>query len=199
MDAIVASGFEAGGHRGAFLRRAEDSLIGTMSLVPQVVDAVKVPVIAAGGIADARGVMAALALGAEGVQIGTAFLASEESGANPLHRAALRGPAARDTGLTRGFSGRLARGIRNRLMEELNRDGTPTLPYPSAARADQECCRRRLSRRAVRPDAALGRTECGTIDQPGCRCIPALADREGYRRCQYRSLRTHRNAGAFPG
>ena len=130
LDAVVASGFEAGGHRGAFLRRAEDSLIGTMSLVPQVADAVKVPVIAAGGIADARGVIAALALGAEGVQIGTAFLASEESGANPLHRAALRGPAARDTGLTRGFSGRLARGIRNRLMAELNRDGTPTLPYP---------------------------------------------------------------------
>ena len=86
VDAIVASGFEAGGHRGSFLRRAEDSLIGTMSLVPQVVDAVKVPVIAAGGIADARGVIAALALGAEGVQIGTAFLASEESGANPVHR-----------------------------------------------------------------------------------------------------------------
>jgi nitronate monooxygenase len=130
LDAIVASGFEAGGHRGAFLGRAEDSLIGTMSLVPQVVDAVEVPVIAAGGIADARGVIAALALGAEGVQIGTAFLASEESGANPLHRAALRGPAARDTGLTRGFSGRLARGIRNKLMEELNREGTLILPYP---------------------------------------------------------------------
>ena len=130
VDAIVASGFEAGGHRGSFLRRAEDSLIGTMSLVPQVVDAVEVPVIAAGGIADARGVIAALALGAEGVQIGTAFLASEESGANPLHRAALHGPEAKETGLTRGFSGRLARGIRNTLMEELNRPGTPILPYP---------------------------------------------------------------------
>ena len=130
VDAIVASGFESGGHRGSFLRRAEDSLIGTMSLVPQVVDAVKVPVIAAGGIADARGVNAALALGALGVQIGTAFLASEESGANAVHRAALRGPEARETGLTRGFTGRLARGIRNRLLEGLNRDGTPRLPYP---------------------------------------------------------------------
>jgi nitronate monooxygenase len=130
VDAIVASGFEAGGHRGSFLQRAEDSLIGTMSLVPQVVDAVEVPVIAAGGIADARGVVAALALGAEGVQIGTAFLASEESGASPLHRAALRGAEARETGLTRGFTGRLARGLRNTLMGELNRPGAPILPYP---------------------------------------------------------------------
>ena len=130
VDAIVASGFEAGGHRGSFLQRAEDSLIGTMSLVPQVVDAVEVPVIAAGGIADARGVVAALALGAEGIQIGTAFLASEESGASPLHRAALRGAEARETGLTRGFTGRLARGLRNTLMGELNRPGAPILPYP---------------------------------------------------------------------
>ena len=130
VDAIVASGFEAGGHRGSFLRRSEDSLTGTLALVPRVVDAVEVPVIAAGGIGDARGVVAALALGAEGVQIGTAFLASEESGAGPLHRAALRGPAADHTGLTRGFTGRLARGIHNGIMEALNRDGTPILPYP---------------------------------------------------------------------
>jgi nitronate monooxygenase len=130
VDAVVASGFEAGGHRGSFLRPAEDSLMGTMSLVPRVVDAVGVPVIAAGGIADARGVLAALALGAEGVQMGTVFLGCEESGANRLHREALRGPEAADTGLTRGFTGRLGRGIRNRLMEELNRNGTSVLPYP---------------------------------------------------------------------
>ena len=130
VDAIVASGFEAGGHRGSFLRPAEDSLIGTMSLVPQVVDRVAVPVIAAGGIGDARGVTAALALGAEGVQLGTAFLISEDSGASRLHREALLGPNAGHTGLTRGFTGRLARGIRNRLMEELNREGTAILPYP---------------------------------------------------------------------
>jgi nitronate monooxygenase len=130
VDAIVASGFEAGGHRGSFLRPAEDSLIGTMSLVPQVVDRVEVPVIAAGGIGDARGVTAALALGAEGVQLGTAFLISEDSGASRLHREALLGPNAGHTGLTRGFTGRLARGIRNRLMEELNREGTAVLPYP---------------------------------------------------------------------
>src|SRR3989442_15216503 len=89
VDAIVASGFEAGGHRGSFLRPAEDSLMGTLSLVPQVRDIVDVPVIAAGGITDARGVIAALALGAEAVQIGTAFLACDESGAGRLHREAL--------------------------------------------------------------------------------------------------------------
>ena len=130
VDAIAASGFEAGGHRGSFLRPAEDSLTGTLSLVPQVVDAVDVPVIAAGGIGDARGVMAVLALGAEGVQIGTAFLACEESGASRLHREALRGQDAGHTGLTRGFTGRLARGIRNRLMEEFNRKEAEILPYP---------------------------------------------------------------------
>jgi nitronate monooxygenase len=130
VDAIIASGFEAGGHRGSFLRPAEDSLTGTLSLVPQIRDIVEVPVVAAGGIGDARGVIAALALGAEGVQIGTAFLACEESGASRLHREALRGPDAGHTGLTRGFTGRLARGIRNRLMEELNRSGIELLPYP---------------------------------------------------------------------
>jgi nitronate monooxygenase len=130
MDAIVASGFEAGGHRGSFLRPAEDSLTGTLSLVPQVADAVDVPVIAAGGIADARGVIAALALGAEAVQMGTAFLGCEESGAGRLHRAALMGEQAGHTALTKGFTGRLARGIHNRLLDELNRPGTEILPYP---------------------------------------------------------------------
>jgi nitronate monooxygenase len=130
VDAIVASGFEAGGHRGSFLRAAEDSLTGTLSLVPQVVDFVDVPVIAAGGIGDARGVVAALALGADAVQMGTAFLACEESGASRLHREALRGRKAGYTALTKGFTGRLARGIHNRLMEELNPKGTEVLPYP---------------------------------------------------------------------
>src|SRR5579862_1126740 len=130
VNAIVASGFEAGGHRGSFLRSAEDSLTGTFSLVPQIVDIVDVPVIAAGGIADARGVVAALALGADGVQLGTAFLACEESGASRLHREALLGKHAGHTALTRAFTGRLARGIHNRLMEELNRNGTEILPYP---------------------------------------------------------------------
>jgi nitronate monooxygenase len=130
VDAVTASGFEAGGHRGSFLQAAEDSLTGTMSLVPQIVDIVDVPVIAAGGISDGRGVVAALALGAEAVQMGTVFLACEESGASRLHRETLLAKKAGHTGLTKGFTGRLARGIRNRLMEELNRTGTEILPYP---------------------------------------------------------------------
>jgi nitronate monooxygenase len=129
VNAIVASGFEAG-HRGSFLRPAEDSLTGTLSLVPQVVDIVDVPVIAAGGIGDARGVIAALALGAEAVQMGTVFLACEESGASRLHRETLRRRNAGQTALTRGFTGRLARAIHNRVMEDLDRNGTEILPYP---------------------------------------------------------------------
>ena len=130
VDAIVASGFEAGGHRGSFLRAAEDSLMGTLSLIPQVVDVVDVPVIAAGGIGDARGAIAALALGAQAIQMGTAFLACEESGASRVHREALRGREAGNTALTKGFTGRLGRGIHNRLMEELDRKETEILPYP---------------------------------------------------------------------
>jgi nitronate monooxygenase len=130
VDVVAASGFESGGHRGSFLRPSEESLTGTFSLVPQVVDSVSVPVVAAGGIADARGVVAAFALGAEGVQIGTAFLACEESGASPLHRNALLSGNARRTGLTRGFTGRLARGLHNQLLEELNGPGVEILPYP---------------------------------------------------------------------
>jgi nitronate monooxygenase len=130
VDAVVGSGFEAGGHRGSFLRPSEDSLTGTLSLIPQVVDSVHVPVIAAGGIGDARGVVAALALGAEAVQMGTVFLACEESGASRLHRETLRRRDAKHTALTKGFTGRLARGIRNHLMEDLNRAETEILPYP---------------------------------------------------------------------
>jgi nitronate monooxygenase len=130
VDVVAASGFEAGGHRGSFLQPSEDSLTGTMALVPQVVDTVKLPVVAAGGIGDARGIVAAFALGAEGVQMGTAFLACEESGANPLHRNALLNGQAKQTALTRGFTGRLARGIKNRLLDELNRKDIEILPYP---------------------------------------------------------------------
>jgi nitronate monooxygenase len=130
VDVIVASGFEAGGHRGSFLLSSEESLTGTFSLVPQIADAVSVPVIAAGGIGDARGIAAAFALGAEGVQIGTAFLACEESGASAIHRDVILGGKARRTGLTRGFTGRLARGVHNQLLAELNRPGIEILPYP---------------------------------------------------------------------
>src|SRR5260221_157426 len=101
VDAIVASGFEAGGHRGSFLRAAEDSLTGTLSLVPQIVDNVDVPVIAAGGIGDVRGVVSALGLGAEGGQIGTEVLASAESGAHPRHRQAFKGKNDRPTALSK--------------------------------------------------------------------------------------------------
>jgi len=130
VDVIAASGFEAGGHRGSFLRASEDSLTGTFSLVPQVADLVSAPVVAAGGIADARGIVAALVLGAEGVQIGTAFLACEESGASLGHRQALLGGKAGHTALTRGFTGRLARGIRNQLLDTMNAPGANILPYP---------------------------------------------------------------------
>ena len=130
VDVVVASGFEAGGHRGSFLRSAEDSLTGTISLVPQVVDAVRIPVVAAGGIADARGIAAAFALGAEGVQMGTVFLACEESGATALHREAILTGKANRTSLTRGFTGRLARGIQNQVLGEMNRPGVAILPYP---------------------------------------------------------------------
>ncbi len=130
VDVIVASGFEAGGHRGSFLRASEDSLTGTFSLVPQVVDVVSAPVVAAGGIADARGILAAFALGAEGVQIGTAFLACEESGASQQHRQALLSEKAGKTALTRGFTGRLGRAIKNRLLETMNVPGVEILPYP---------------------------------------------------------------------
>lgn len=130
VDVIAASGFEAGGHRGSFLLPSEDSLTGTMALVPQVVDAVRLPVVAAGGIGDARGIVAAFALGAEGVQMGTVFLACEESGASILHREALLSGQAKQTALTRGFTGRLARGIKNRLLDELNQGDVEVLPYP---------------------------------------------------------------------
>ncbi|MGC1906747.1 MAG: nitronate monooxygenase [Candidatus Acidiferrum sp.] len=150
VDVIVASGFEAGGHRGSFLRAAEDSLTGTLSLVPQIADKVKVPVIAAGGIADARGVVAALALGAEGVQMGTVFLACDESRASLLHRQALRGKKAGHTALTKGFTGRLARGIHNRLLQELNQEGTAILPYP---------LQRSLLKNLAIPAEAAGRSD----------------------------------------
>ena len=130
VDVIVASGMEAGGHRVSFLRPAERSLTGTFALIPQIVDRVRAPVIAAGGIADGRGVAAALALGAQGVQIGTAFLACDESGTSDLHRRALFSEAAKTTTLTRAFSGRLARGIHNRFVDDWAERDDEILPYP---------------------------------------------------------------------
>jgi nitronate monooxygenase len=126
VDVIVASGLEAGGHRPSFLRPAEESLMGTFSLVQTTAAVVKAPIVAAGGIATGRGIAGAFALGAEAAQVGTAFLATEESNTNRLHREALFSARAKDTVLTRNFSGRLARGIRNPFAE---RTEAP-LPYP---------------------------------------------------------------------
>ncbi|MBB1246528.1 nitronate monooxygenase [Streptomyces durbertensis] len=130
VDAVVASGSDAGGHRGSFLRPVRESLVGTFALVPQVVDAVSVPVVAAGGVADARGVAAAFALGADAVQVGTGFLATRESGAGVLHKRALADPSARHTVLTRLFSGRPARGIPNGFVTELADHEAAVPPYP---------------------------------------------------------------------
>lgn len=135
VDAIIAQGLEAGGHRGMFLSGDLNTQMGTFALLPQIVKGVKIPVIAAGGIADAQGVAAALALGAAGVQIGTAYLLCAEAGTSAVHRAALKSPAARLTALTNIYSGRPARGIVNRLMRELGpmSPAAPAFPLATAA------------------------------------------------------------------
>ncbi|HKU90960.1 MAG TPA: nitronate monooxygenase [Steroidobacteraceae bacterium] len=130
VDAIVATGFEAGGHRVSFLMEPEDCLTGTLALVPQVVDTVKAPVIAAGGMADGRGIAAALELGASAAQIGTAFLACEESNAAPLHRDKLFSVDARRTTLTRAFTGRLARSVHNGFIDAMRGQQAVLAPYP---------------------------------------------------------------------
>lgn len=130
VDAVVATGAEAAGHRVSFLRPAERSLVGTFALVPQVVDAVGVPVIAAGGIADRRGVAAAFALGASGVQVGTAFLRTRQSAATEAHRRAIASAGDTGTVLTRAMTGRLARGIPNRAVREIEASGV-IAPFPA--------------------------------------------------------------------
>jgi nitronate monooxygenase len=133
VDGVIAQGYEAGGHRGGFLGSAEGALIGTMALVPQLVDALDLPVIAAGGIADARGVAAAQALGAAAVTVGTAFLLVDECPLSPAYRAALQTATDTDSTLTRAFSGRLARGLANRVTRELDGSPLPAFPQPNAA------------------------------------------------------------------
>jgi nitronate monooxygenase len=130
VDLIIASGFEAGGHRPSFLASAESSLTGTFVLVQIIREKVKIPVIAAGGIADSRGIIAALTLGASGVQIGTAFLATEESNIPQIHRDFLFSDAARHTTLTKAFTGRLGRGIVNRLIKDTAGKENQLLPFP---------------------------------------------------------------------
>ncbi len=136
-DAIIAQGFEAGGHRGVFLTDDIATQLGTFALVPQVVDAVKVPVIATGGITDARGIVAAFALGAAAVQIGTAYLFTPQARLPAPHAAALRGPDADKTALTNLFTGRPARGIVNRLMREVGpiSEAAPAFPLAGGALA----------------------------------------------------------------
>lgn len=131
VDAIIAQGAEAGGHRGTFNGDYRQALIGTLALVPQVVDAVSVPVIAAGGIMDARGIVACLALGASAVQMGTAFLGCAETPIGKAWRDSLKNAAADDTTVTEAMSGKPARGLRNRYIEDIEALGEPLLPYPA--------------------------------------------------------------------
>ena len=134
VDAVIAQGVEAGGHRGMFLTDDLTTQVGTLALVRQLVKTIDRPVIAAGGIADAQGVAAAMALGAAGVQIGTAYLLCPEATTSALHRQALKSEAARHTALTNLFTGRPARGIVNRLMRELGPIGpAPAFPLATAA------------------------------------------------------------------
>jgi nitronate monooxygenase len=168
VDAIIAQGLEAGGHRGHFLSEDLTAQAGTIALLPQIVRAVNLPVIAAGGIADARGVAAAMALGAAGVQVGTAYLLCPEATTSAVHRAALKSETAGHTALTNLFSGRPARGIMNRLMRELG-------PISAAAPAFP------LATAALAPLRAKAESQgCGDFsplwsgqDASGCREVPA--------------------------
>lgn len=135
VDAVIAQGLEAGGHRGSFLTADMTTQLGIFALLPQVLGAVKVPVIAAGGVADARGVAALLGMGAAGVQAGTAFLLCPEATTSAVHRTALKSPQAVHTALTNLFSGRPARGIVNRIIRDLGpiSDAAPAFPLASGA------------------------------------------------------------------
>ena len=130
VDAIVASGFESGGHRPSFLDQAELSTMGTFALIQLIKDKVKIPVVAAGGIANGRGIAGAFKLGADAVQIGTAFLATEESGALPIHKEFLFSDAAKSTTLSRAYTGRLGRGITTKITRDVLAATDKTLPFP---------------------------------------------------------------------
>jgi nitronate monooxygenase len=135
VDAVIAQGLEAGGHRGIFLSDDLTKQVGTLALLPQIVKAVKIPVIAAGGIVDAKTVAAAMGLGAVGVQVGTAYLLCPEATTSAVHRAALKSEAARHTALTNIFSGAPARGIMNRIMSELGPISPVAPAFPLASTA----------------------------------------------------------------
>jgi nitronate monooxygenase len=168
VDAIIAQGLEAGGHRGSFLEFDLTAQAGTLALVRQVVRAVKLPVIAAGGIADERGVAAAMALGAAGVQVGTAYLLCPEASTSPVLRAALKSEASRRTVLTNIFSGRPARGMVNRLTRELGPMNDCAPPYPLAAAAIAPLRAKAESRGSGDFTLLL----CGQ-NASGCREVPA--------------------------
>jgi len=168
VDAVIAQGSEAGGHRGTFLSGDVSTQAGTFALLPQIVSAVGVPVIAAGGIADAAGVRAALGLGASAAQVGTAYLLCPEATTGALHRAALQSDAARETALTRLFSGRPARGIVNRLMRELGAMNpvAPAFPHASDALAPLR------AKAEAAGDGGFSPLWCGQ-NATGCAQIPA--------------------------
>lgn len=170
VDAVIAQGYEAGGHRGHFLSDGLDGALGTVALVRRLVQAVRVPVIACGGIADAPGVAAALALGAAGVQVGTAYLLCPEATTSAVHRAALQGDAAHCTAFTNLISGRPARGIVNRLMRELGPMNpiAPAFPLAAAAVAPLRAHAERAGRGDFSP---LWAGQNAT----GCKPIPAGA------------------------
>jgi nitronate monooxygenase len=168
VDAVIAQGIEAGGHRGIFLSEDLTTQVGTFALLPQVVAAVKVPVIAAGGIADAAGVRAALALGATAAQVGTAFLICDEAITSPVYRSALKSPEARHTALTNLFTGRPARGIVNRLMRELGPMNPAAPAFPLAGTALVPLRDKALARGL--PD--FTQLWCGQ-NPTGCREVPA--------------------------
>jgi nitronate monooxygenase len=130
LDFIIAQGMEAGGHRGTFLHVPEQVMTGTLALVRQLVQAVRLPVVAAGGIMDGAGIAAVLALGAQAAQVGTAFLLCPESGASEVHRKAIENMDGDETTITRAFTGKPARGVRNRFIEATERSRVPVLPFP---------------------------------------------------------------------
>lgn len=170
VDAIIAQGLEAGGHRGIFLSDDLTTQSGTLSLVPQIVRAVRVPVVAAGGIADARGVAAALALGAAGAQVGTAYLLCPETTIGPAYRAALATPAAGHTAVTNVFTGRPARAIVNRFVRDLGPTSADAPPFPLALAATAAL----RAAAEARDSDAFSAFWCGQ-NATGCRAVPAAA------------------------
>ena len=177
VDAIVAQGWEAGGHRGMFLADDLTTQIGTLALVPQIARAVKVPVIAAGGIADARSVAAAKALGAAAVQVGTAYLLCPECTTSTVHRAALKSDAARHTAVTNVFTGRPARGIVNRLIRELGpvSEAAPAFPLAFTAVLPLAATAAKEGRDDFSPMWA-GQNVSGCKEVPAAELTAALAD-----------------------